>query len=95
MPRASNLVIFLFSTCFSHFCHFFLVIAHNFTKSRSRDGLAVKGVFPDDPPRPFLFGTLLCMWYDIKVEIKACTGTSEIEYMYRESKVITYIWPAL
>ena len=39
---ASNLAILIFSTCFFHFWH--LLIAHNFMKSRSRDGLAAKGL---------------------------------------------------
>ena len=42
MPGDSTLAILMFSTCFFHFwC--LLSAAHNFMKSRSPDGLAVKG----------------------------------------------------
>ena len=40
--------ILIFSTYFFHLA--FLVIAHNFMKSRSRDGLAAKGLFPCQMP---------------------------------------------
>ena len=45
MMGASNLTVLIFSTCFFPFLAF-VVIAHNFMKSRSRDGLAAKGLLP-------------------------------------------------
>ena len=43
MPGASNLAVLMFSTCFS-ISGILKVAAHNFMKSRSRDGLAAKGL---------------------------------------------------
>ena len=43
MPGSSNLAVFMFSTCF-FISGILKVAAHNFMKSRSRDGLAAKGL---------------------------------------------------
>ena len=43
MPGASNLAILIFSTWFS-ISGILKVAAHNFMKSRSRDGLAARGL---------------------------------------------------
>ena len=43
MPVASNLAVVIFSTC--SISGILKVAAHNFMKSRSRDGLAARGLF--------------------------------------------------
>ena len=44
MPGASNLAVFMFRHAFS-ISGILKVAAHNFMKSRARDGLAAKGLF--------------------------------------------------
>ena len=44
MPEASNLAILMFSTCFFSVSGGLKVAARNFMQSRSRDGLAAKGL---------------------------------------------------
>ena len=44
MPGASNVAVLMFSTCFFSISGILKVADHNFMKSRSRDGLAAKGL---------------------------------------------------
>ena len=46
LPEGSKLSIFMFSACLFHFWH--SLTLHNFMNSRSRDGLAAKGLFPSE-----------------------------------------------
>ena len=76
MIGTSNLAILIFSTCFFHFRHL-LPIAHNFMKSRSRDGLAAKNLLVYSPHTCTNF-TMLIGWEHVnwsqteqKVEIES------------------------
>ena len=65
MPRASNLAILIFLTTIS-ISGIIKVVAHNFMKSRSRDGLAAKGLFlrkvPDAQARSVWVNGVLSLW---------------------------------